>query len=58
MKANKKPEGLSGVSCDVVDCVYNDADNMCHADHIQVGHDHTHDCRSESDTCCDTFEAK
>ena len=57
MKTQKKPESLPGVSCDVVDCVYNDADNLCHADQIQVANQ-TYDCKSETDTFCGTFEAK
>ena len=58
MKAHKKPESLPGVSCDVIDCVYNSADKLCHADHIQVANNQTNHCIDETDTCCGTFEAK
>jgi len=57
IKAKKTPESLPGVSCDVTSCVYNSADHMCHADHIQVANQ-IQDCQDECDTFCGTFEAK
>ena len=57
IKAKKTSENLSGVSCDVTSCVYNSADHMCHADHIQVA-DQIKGCKDERDTFCGTFEAK
>jgi len=55
MKATKQLECLTGVSCNVTSCVYNGADKMCHADHIQVANQ-SWSCTDETDTCCGTFE--
>ena len=57
IKAKKTTDSLSGVHCDVESCVYNSAEHMCHADHIQVGNQ-TNNCQNETDTFCDTFEAR
>jgi len=57
IKAKKTTASLTGVSCDVTACVYNSADLMCHADHIQVANQ-VQNCKDERDTCCGTFEAK
>ena len=57
IKAKRTNENLSGVHCDVTNCVYHSTDNLCHADHIQVA-DQVSDCKDERDTFCGTFEAK
>ena len=57
MKAKKQTASLSGVKCDVTNCVYNDVDLMCHANQIQVANQSSN-CKDEKDTCCHTFEAK
>ena len=43
------------VACNVKNCVYHDAADVCTAGKIQVGNGSAKDAK---DTCCDTFKAK
>ncbi len=46
---------LSGVGCDVVNCVYHGKDGHCHADSINV---ESHSAIRKAETFCGTFEAR
>ncbi len=50
--SNKKT--ISGISCDVKNCTYNDGCNNCTAGHITVGPTNAVSC---TDTVCATFKS-
>ena len=49
------PRHISGVTCDVRNCVYHDGDNYCCADRITVG---SAAARNTSETKCATFVSR
>ena len=55
MKNGCGKKHLSGVSCDVHNCVYHDCDCYCTADKIAVG---PSSAKSSADTICATFKEK
>ncbi len=47
---------ISGIKCNVQNCVYHAMNDACEAGHIEVGP--CHSCSCTTDTCCNTFKAK
>ena len=47
------PEHIRGITCSVRNCVYNDGQCYCTAEHISVGPCTAYSC---GDTVCATFE--
>ena len=47
---------ISGIKCNVTNCVYHAKNNACEAGMIEVGPCDT--CNCTTDTCCNTFKAK
>ena len=47
---------ISGIKCNVSNCVYHAKDNACEAGSIEVGP--CSNCSCKTDTCCNTFKAK
>lgn len=47
---------ISGIKCNVSNCVYHAKNNACEAGMIEVGPCDT--CNCTTDTCCNTFKAK
>ena len=52
---NKKGCKISGIKCDVENCVYHTKDNCCDAGCINV---QSHNATDVSETMCATFEYK
>jgi hypothetical protein len=48
-------KALSGIKCDVHNCVYNSVGCTCHAPEIAVG---PSEAKSSSETVCATFKPK
>ena len=44
---------IDGVTCDVLNCAYNQHSTLCHARSIEVGPQHAVSC---ADTVCATFK--
>ncbi len=55
IKMENKQE-ISGIKCNVTNCVYHAKNNACEAGHIEVGPCSC--CSCTTDTCCNTFKAK
>ena len=47
---------ISGIKCNVSNCVYHAKNDACEAGMIEVGPCST--CNCTTDTCCNTFKAK
>ena len=47
---------ISGIKCNVSNCVYHAKDDACEAGSIEVGP--CSNCSCTTDTCCNTFKAK
>jgi hypothetical protein len=52
--ANSSKKSISGVHCDVSNCIYNEQGCKCCADKIDVGPEHAD---NSSETVCSTFQA-
>lgn len=50
-----KKDHISGVHCDVTNCVYHDPKSKCSANQIKVGPTYA---SQSGDTVCDTFKTK
>ncbi len=55
LDSSKVPEHISGIRCNVKNCVYNDMSAYCTAEHISVGPSYA---TSGIDTICATFRPK
>jgi hypothetical protein len=52
---NNNKNVIKGITCDVTNCAYNQADGKCCAGHIKVGPEQAHASR---ETLCTTFKNK
>lgn len=55
MDKNRKEKPISGITCDVSNCVYHDGRGYCYAGKINVGPSFAN---STADTLCATFKQK